>query len=90
MAVRRELTQRALESFPRLMGVLNRLTEEEVFFCLDLESRTLRRRSLIDRLISRAVRLKEISFTRQLKEQFHGTPQERLEDDPRRIQGREG
>jgi hypothetical protein len=62
----------ALKSFARLTELLNDLTEAEVYACLDLEARSTRRRSVIDRLISRAVRLEEIKLNRQLKEKFYG------------------
>lgn len=64
----------ALQSFLRLNEVLGDLTEAEVLACLNLEAASQRRRSVIDRLISRAVRLREIEYNRQLKEKFHGTP----------------
>ena len=72
MAVRKWYLDRALASYPSLKAVIGELTLEEVIAALDLESSTLRRRSLIDRLISRAVRLNEISFNRQLKEKHRG------------------
>ena len=59
---------------------LNELTEEEVLAALDLEGATRRRRSVIDRLISRAARLNEIRYVRQLKEKYHGYQKE---PDPR-------
>lgn len=71
MAVRKWYLDRALASYPGLKAVIGELTLEEVIAALDLESSTLRRRSLIDRLISRAVRLNEVSFNRQLKEKYH-------------------
>lgn len=73
MAVRSWHIDQALASYPSLKRVLGELTEEEVLRALELESATLRRRSIIDRLISRAVRLNELSYSRQLKEKFHGT-----------------
>ena len=80
MSVRKWQTSRALESYPALAEVINELTEEEVLHCLQLEAGTRRRRSLIDRLISRAVRIKEAEYSRQLKEKFHGT---QANSDPR-------
>ncbi len=71
MEVRKWYLDRALDSYPSLKAVIGELTLEEVIAALDLESGTLRRRSLIDRLISRAVRLNEVSFNRQLKEKYH-------------------
>ena len=71
--VRKWYVGEALKSFVRLNEVLSELTEEEVVACLDLEAASQRRRSILDRLISRAVRLKEIEFNRQLKEKYYGT-----------------
>ena len=73
MSVRQFYVSRALESFTMLRETLDDLTEEEVLACLEFEAGTLRRQSFIDRLISRASRLHELSYTRQLKEKFHGT-----------------
>jgi hypothetical protein len=70
--VRKHYISAALENFAQLTKVLPELTEAEIFACLDLEAASLRRRSLINRLISRAGRLAEISLTRQLKEKYHG------------------
>lgn len=63
----------ALDSFQGLASVINELTEEEVLACLELEAATLRRQSVVDRLISRAVRLRELSYAQHLKERFNGT-----------------
>lgn len=71
MSVRRWYVQEALRSYPSLKRVLGDLTEAEVLRALELESQTMRRRSIIDRLISKAVRLNELSYSRQLKEKFH-------------------
>lgn len=73
MSVRKWYVGEALKSFARLNEVLAELTEEEVMACLDLEAATQRRRSVIDRLISRAIRLKEIELQTSLKEKYHGT-----------------
>lgn len=82
MAVRKWYLNQALASYPSLKRVLGELTQEEVLAALELESATLRRRSLIDRLISRAIRLNELTFT-QLKEKFNG----KSTQDPRSDQG---
>ena len=82
MAVRQFYIQKALKSFGELRETLEELTEEEVLACLQLESASRRRQSMLDRLISRAVRLNELSYSRQLKEKFHGTRS--LEDHVRR------
>jgi hypothetical protein len=73
MTVRRFYVNKALQSFRGLTTTLDELTEEEVLACLKLESGSQRRQSILDRLISRAVRLNELSYNRQLKEKFHGT-----------------
>lgn len=79
MSVRKWYISEALTSFVRLNEVLHELTEREVMACLDLEAATQRRRSVLDRLISRAIRLKEIELNRQLKEKYLGTS---LVEDP--------
>lgn len=73
MSVRKWYIGEALKSFVRLNEVLSELTDKEVEACLDLEAASQRRRSVLDRLISRAVRLKEIELNRQLKEKYFGT-----------------
>ena len=60
----------ALTSFKSLCDTLHELSEDEVLACLKLEAGTLRRPSVLNRLISRAGRLHEIRYTRQLKEKF--------------------
>ena len=70
MAVRRYYIDQALTSFKGLTDTLHELTEEEVLACLKLEAGTLRRPSVLNRLISRAGRLQELRYTRQLKEKF--------------------
>jgi len=61
---------RALGSFKELNRVLGELTADEVTACLDLEAGTQRRRSVLTRLISRAVRLNEIEFNQGLQEKY--------------------
>jgi hypothetical protein len=73
MSVRKWYLDRALASFASLNQVLSELTEPEVLAALKLEAASLRRQSVIDRLISRAVRIRELAYSRQLKEKFHGT-----------------
>ncbi len=73
MPVRTWHVKQALESFRSLCDVLCELTEEEVLHCLVVEAGSLRRRSILDRLISRASQLNSERYTRQLKEKFHGT-----------------
>lgn len=73
MSVRKFLIGQALESADALRRHINDLTEEEVLAALELESAAQRRRSVIDRLISKAARLNELHYVAQLKEKFHGT-----------------
>lgn len=68
--VRKFLIGQALESVSALNTQLNDLTEQEVLAALALESAAQRRRSVIDRLISRAARLNEVRYVSQLKEKF--------------------
>lgn len=82
MSARRWYIAQALKSYTGLVEVLDELTEDEVLACLKLEAGTQRRSSVINRLISRAVRLRELSYSCQLKERFHGTSQEHREHDP--------
>jgi hypothetical protein len=84
--VRKFLIGQALASFSALHARMNELTEAEVLAALALEAATTRRQSLIDRLISRAVRLNELTYQRQLKEKFHGTPKSSEEPVPCRDQ----
>ena len=62
----------ALRSYGALVAVLDQLTEQEVLACLQLEAASQRRESVLNRLISRAVRLNEIKYACQLKEKYHG------------------
>ena len=71
MSVRKWYLSEALVSYRRLNAVVNELTLEEVMAALELESATQRRRSLTDKLISRAVQLETISLTQTLTEKFH-------------------
>lgn len=73
MSVRQWYVSKALESARQLQDTIDELSEEEVLAALDLESASSRRRSIIDRLISKAVRLKEIEYANHLKEKYHGT-----------------
>lgn len=70
--VRKHYISSALGPFAQLSGVILELTEAEVYACLDLEAASQRRRTTIDRLISRAVRLNEITLNQKLKEKYHG------------------
>ena len=72
MTVRKWHLAQATQSYTTLRTVVNQLTYEEIIAALELESQSMRRKSVINRLISRASRLKEIEFTRHLKEKYHG------------------
>lgn len=76
MTVRNFKINQALESYAALKEHLNDLTEEEVLAALDLESATNRRQSILTRLFSRAARLNEVRYVRQLKEKYHGPRKE--------------
>lgn len=71
--VRQWYVGEAVASMRRLHEVIDDLTEAEVIAALELESGSQRRSSIIDRLISRAVRLNEITYSTNLKEKYHGT-----------------
>lgn len=73
MAIRKWYLNQARVSYKRLTEVLDEMTLEEVLAALDLEVASTRRRSVSDRLISRAVRLNEIAFNKRLQEKYHGT-----------------
>jgi hypothetical protein len=72
MTISKFRASEALRSFGSLNTVINGLTEEEVLACLELEVASQRRASILSRLISRAVRLNQVSYTSLLKEKFHG------------------
>ena len=61
---------RALESVESLHDVLSELTADEVIAALELESQSRRRRSIVDRLISKATRLNELMYANALKEKY--------------------
>lgn len=73
MATRKWHMSQALHSFGSLTNVINELTEEEVLAALEIEAAARRRQSIIDRLIARAVRMRELSYAIHLKERFRGT-----------------
>lgn len=66
-------TSRALESFRELAKVADQLTEEEVYYCLKLESESQRRKTLIDRLVAEAAKFNQQHFIKSLKEKINGT-----------------
>jgi hypothetical protein len=80
MSVRKWYVSEALTSFARLSELLPELTEEEVLACLRLESASNRRGTVIDRLISRAVRLNEIAYAAKLKKEFSHDPHHQEHD----------
>ncbi len=73
MSVSQKKLGQLLESFSTMADALSDLTEQEVLAALELEAASQRRRSVIDRLIKRAVRLNELKYQRHLKEKFNGT-----------------
>ncbi len=66
MAIRQWDVNTALSSYRQLLLTIDRLSEEEVIACLDLEVGTQRRRSVIDRLTKRAIQL----YTNRLQEKY--------------------
>lgn len=58
---------RALESFRALGEVIDQLTEEEVYHALKLEVETQRRKTIIDRLISKAADFNRQTFEKTLR-----------------------
>ncbi len=72
-SVRKWYVSEALVSYRRLLSVVDELTLAEVTACLDLESATQRRRSVLDRLITKAVQLNVIVLTQALTEKYHGS-----------------
>jgi hypothetical protein len=73
MRIRKFYIDQALKSFSDLARVLEELTEAEILACLELEASSRRRQSVLDRLISRAVRINELAYSTRLKEKFHGS-----------------
>jgi hypothetical protein len=69
MTPRKWHMSRALASVRALDSVVHELTIEEVQAALDLEAASQRRRSVIDRLIKRAMSL----TLSRLQEKYHGT-----------------
>ena len=68
MAVREWHMQLALKSYRSLVDIVDQLTEEEVLAAIELEKASLRRKSLLDRLIQQAVDLYRQKLTSSLKE----------------------
>lgn len=65
-------TAKALESVRELEKVLKQLTMDEVFYCLKMEVETLRRKTIIDRLISQAAELNKEQFIATLRQKLYG------------------
>lgn len=65
-------TAKALESVRELEKVLKQLTMDEVFYCLKMEVETLRRKTIIDRLISQAAELNKEQFIAALRQKLYG------------------
>lgn len=72
MVSRKWHMSRALESYRVLGTVINELTLVEITDCLDLEAGSQRRRSVIDRLITRAIQLSVLEITNRLQEKYLG------------------
>ena len=73
MTPRKWHMQQATGSFSQLTAVLPELHLSEVLAALELESQTMRRKSSIDRLIARAVRLNELAYSAALKSRYAST-----------------
>ncbi len=61
---------RALESMVALASIGMQLHLDEVIYCLEIESRTQRRKSIITTLIRHAARLKKEEYIEQLNKQY--------------------
>lgn len=70
MGISKYRASQALRSYGSLSLMINELTEEEVLACLELEAASMRRSSIIDRLISRAARLNEVRYVSELKKKY--------------------
>ena len=70
-SIRKWYLSEALVSYRRLLSVIDDLTLAEVTACLDLESSTQRRRSVLDRLITKAIQLNVVVLTQALQEKYH-------------------
>lgn len=60
----------ALQSYECLNRVLVDMEEAEVLAALELEAATRRRRSFLDRLLARAVRIKETEYRKVLESKY--------------------
>lgn len=66
-ATRKWHMAKALESYRSLGTVIDQLTLDEIYTCLDLEMGSQRRRSLASRLIQQAVRMTEKNLQEKYK-----------------------
>lgn len=66
-ATRKWHMAKALESFRSLGTVIDQLTLDEIYTCLDLEMSSQRRRSLTSRLIKRALYITEKTLMEKYK-----------------------
>lgn len=62
----------ALENVPALVRMLPHLSEQELVAALELESATLRRKSVIHRLIGRLVALRSHNLRQELEQRYDG------------------
>lgn len=69
--VREWHVKRALESVTALAEVADELTEDEALFCLDLETKTRRRKSIVDVLMRLAVKLRRRAYIEHLETHYH-------------------
>ena len=70
-SIRQEYVQLALESYPSMISIISHMTEEELHAALQLESESMRRQSIMNRLIGRLVRINARNHKQQLKEQYN-------------------
>lgn len=68
MAVREWHMRLALKSYRSLLDIIEELTEEEVLAALELEKSSLRRKSIVDRLIQKAVDFYRQNLINPIKE----------------------
>ncbi len=69
--VRQEYVQLALESYPSMISIIGYMTEAELHAALSLESETNRRKSIMNRLIGRLIRIHELQYRQQLREAYN-------------------
>lgn len=74
MPVREFYVNEALHSFHSQRRILGRLTKEECLHALRLEAASRRRKSIIRRLIQRAVHVHERDYRDALKKEFLDAP----------------